>query len=89
MNLKRLCGSQEYNSSPLLTDIFVKNNEQAVEAPSTAIGIWRKNKYIFMLQRPKYNVCESLQIIQLQQLLLLLMEFLILFRGLQRETPEF
>ena len=58
MNLNSLEGKQEYNLSPLLTDIFVKNNEQAVEAPSTAIGIWRKNKYIFTVRQPKYYVFE-------------------------------
>ena len=54
MNQNCLGGKQEYNSSPLLTDIFVKNNEQAIKDPSTAIGIWRKNKYIFSVQQQKY-----------------------------------
>ena len=55
MNQNCLEDKQEYNLSPLLTEIFVKNNEEAIEDPSTAIGIWRKNKYIFTVQRPKYS----------------------------------
>ena len=56
MNQNSLEGKQENNLSPLLIEIFLKNNEQAIEDPSTVIGIWRKNKYIFTVLEPKYYV---------------------------------